>query len=121
MDNKSRKSTIDGLQAAYDAASTACKKKAEPISKLTMSITNDDKQIELLVKLFNGPVSSVDSWHDYVFYCAKYKDSHKVAFVKLVNSLLRFLDYNANRNNQKLIDIMLLLVDLQKYAFLIVL
>ena len=114
MDSKTRKYVLESLQESYDAASNACKKKPEPISKLTMSISTDEKQMELLVKLFNGPVSSVDAWHEYVFYCVKYKESHKVAFVKLVNSLLRFLDYNANRNNQKLIDIMLLLVDLQK-------
>lgn len=86
-----------------------------------MGIQDDKQQLELLNELLNGDIKSAHSWHSYVMYVSKYMESHKSSFVKLLNMVLQYVDYNSNRDNPELIDILLLLVNLQKYVLVLLL
>ena len=110
--------SLDELQTLYDNATKTHKKKAEPVTRLTLNIDSDVKQLHMLRKILTESVTSIDSWVDYIDYCSKYKkSSDNVAMLKLLQgSIMKFVDIKGKRDNQKVIDMMLLMVELQRYV-----
>ena len=116
-------SLLEELQKLLDKSCARLKKAADvPITRFTMAIptfASDKKMVELCRQLVTD-LSSIDAWNQYVFYCVKYKDSHRLDFQKLVTYIMRFIKVtganNANKDNQKLVDIYVLLSELQRYS-----
>lgn len=109
---------LEELQTTLNDACIALKKTADiPITRFTLSIPSFfdsyPHMLELCKQLI-GDLTSINAWHHYVIQMSVHKDTHRQQFVKLLNCLLRFVNIMTNKNNQQLIDMMVLLAEIQR-------
>jgi len=109
---------LEELQKSLNDACIALKKTADiPITRFTLSIPaffDSDPSLLGLCKQLIGDLTSIDAWNQYIVQISPHKDTCRTQFVKLLNCLLRFVNIMSNKNNQQVIDMMVLLAEIQR-------
>lgn len=109
---------LEELQKDLNDACVALKKTADiPITRFTLSIPSffdTDPSLLGLCKQLIADLTSIDAWNQYIVQISVHKDTYRTQFVKLLNCLLRFVNIMSNKNNQQLIDMMVLLAEIQR-------